>query len=800
MKKIFTIFLPMFFIAFTISTLAQANFSTSLHATRAGKAYWYNSAQGGFEALSNVPIGQIGCQQCHGPTDANGNAYTGTYTPGCFDCHKSNFSVEESQCISCHGRQNTERNLGFTDVHRTANMKCWDCHTSNDMHGNGTSYNSLHEAGAMEADCENCHKEGGTAPIYDHSKVDPHNGKLACTTCHAETVIACYSCHFESQVETHLKRAYKSINGFILLANRVRDGKIVPASFQSITYQGKTFTAFGPYTPHTIKKEGRTCNDCHNNAAAKEYNSTGKIVFTTWNSADSTLSWKKGIIPIPEDYNTSFKMDYISYTGSTSDPVAPSKKWQKVKDTNDGVQMMYITPMTENQIDLLETNFGQIWNNFETSLHKTRAGKDFWYGKNNGGFEGLTNIPIADLGCKDCHGPTKATGEAYMTPFEGASCYDCHDQNGNVSQNQCLSCHSRQKTEISSMQLTDVHRSANMECFSCHKSEDMHGDGNTYNSMLEPGAIKADCSNEGCHTTVPAGHESKDPHGGKLHCTSCHAQTVISCYNCHLESQLEHNKRAVKPLNGFVFLVNRTKDNKIYPASFQSVTYDGKAWIAMAPFTSHSITKTGARKCVDCHKNFGGNVDAINEYNTNGKISFATWNEVDSTLSWKKGVIPLPSDYATKLKMDFLTYTGSPADPVVASKKWAKIGKDSPDGFQLLFATPLTKSQMAKIGFDTTLTSVRNDNLNPNQYSLEQNYPNPFNPSTTISYYLPKASNVELKVYDALGNLVKTLVSRQQAQGKYDVNFDGSNLSSGVYFYQLQAGEFKATKKLILLK
>lgn len=65
---------------------------------------------------------------------------------------------------------------------------------------------------------------------------------------------------------------------------------------------------------------------------------------------------------------------------------------------------------------------------------------------------------------------------------------------------------------------------------------------------------------------------------------------------------------------------------------------------------------------------------------------------------------------------------------------------------------------------------------------------------------MPKASNVELKVYDALGNLVKTLVERQQDEGKYDVKFDGSNLSSGIYFYQLQADGFKATKKLILLK
>jgi hypothetical protein len=88
----------------------------------------------------------------------------------------------------------------------------------------------------------------------------------------------------------------------------------------------------------------------------------------------------------------------------------------------------------------------------------------------------------------------------------------------------------------------------------------------------------------------------------------------------------------------------------------------------------------------------------------------------------------------------------------------------------------------------------------PSSYELKQNFPNPFNPTTNIQYSLPKASTVRLKVYDILGRLVQTLVNSEQNPGNYSVTFNAENFSSGVYFYQLQAGGFTETKKLMLLK
>lgn len=88
----------------------------------------------------------------------------------------------------------------------------------------------------------------------------------------------------------------------------------------------------------------------------------------------------------------------------------------------------------------------------------------------------------------------------------------------------------------------------------------------------------------------------------------------------------------------------------------------------------------------------------------------------------------------------------------------------------------------------------------PANYMLEQNYPNPFNPTTTIGYQLSAVSQVTLKVYDVLGREVTTLVSRKENAGSYTVRFDGSRLSSGVYFYRLTAGGFTNVKKLMLVK
>ncbi|MBL7127711.1 MAG: T9SS type A sorting domain-containing protein [Ignavibacteria bacterium] len=88
----------------------------------------------------------------------------------------------------------------------------------------------------------------------------------------------------------------------------------------------------------------------------------------------------------------------------------------------------------------------------------------------------------------------------------------------------------------------------------------------------------------------------------------------------------------------------------------------------------------------------------------------------------------------------------------------------------------------------------------PSSYSLSQNYPNPFNPATNIRFDLPKSGSVKLVVFDALGREVATLVNEKLQTGTYEVDWDGSNYSSGVYFYKLMTGDYVETKKMLLVK
>ncbi|MBI4536076.1 MAG: T9SS type A sorting domain-containing protein [Ignavibacteriae bacterium] len=446
--------------------------------------------------------------------------------------------------------------------------------------------------------------------------------------------------------------------------------------------------------------------------------------------------------------------------------------------------------------------------NFNNSLHKTRNGKPFWYNSANGGFETFTNVPMSSLGCVECHGPTDADGQPYPANYS-PNCIDCHPSNSafnpdSIKVTQCYGCHGRQATEANQLGYNDVHRSRGMKCWACHTSNDIHGTTATPNSMLEPGAIEVDCDD--CHTTAGGtlpDHTAWDPasHNGKIHCTSCHARTVISCYNCHFESQVQaHVKRAKQPIHGFVMLANRSKDGKVYPMTFQSLTYQGNAFAAFGPFTSHTITDSG-RVCLDCHVNFGGQIQAIQQYNQTGQMKFATWNSTDSTLSWLRGIVPMPSDYQRAFKMDFITYMGNPSDPPSPSKNWVSIGKEAWDGHQMFFATPLTKVQMAKLGFDTTQTTAVPGEGMPGEFKLHQNFPNPFNPTTEVEFHLPASDVVSLKVYNLLGAEVKTILGNESLDaGTHTIKFNAEELSSGIYLYRLTTSRFNATRKMVLLK
>ncbi len=113
----------------------------------------------------------------------------------------------------------------------------------------------------------------------------------------------------------------------------------------------------------------------------------------------------------------------------------------------------------------------------------------------------------------------------------------------------------------------------------------------------------------------------------------------------------------------------------------------------------------------------------------------------------------------------------------------------------------VTLDTFGVMGAKEFVTGVENNNnVLPTTYTLGQNYPNPFNPSTKINFSVPKEGLVSIKVYNSIGQEIATLVNENKSAGNYTVNFDAARVSSGIYFYKIVAGNFTATKKMILLK
>ena len=345
------------------------NFPTSLHATRTGKQTFYEASDG-FFTLTGIPYNDLVCGNCHASTYADGTAVDAeTYEPSCADCHEDpdnpTSDVADSVCLGCHGRQGAEQNL-FSDVHRDAEKGCMECHTDREMHGDGTEYTSFLEEGAMDADCENCHVEGGSAtpPSTEHTSHVIHGDKLHCSACHVASVSTCYNCHFESEVAEVGKRFFNQAprTGFKMLMNH--NGKVHTATFQALVHEGETFVAIAPFYGHSISKEDIECSSCHyddgdGNPILGEYADTGKIVVTSWDAeAEGTdrLVGPTGVIPIPPDWQTALEFAFLDYTGDATDAISGTDNlpfWEYLKSTADGSHIVFGEPLTAEQIEAL---------------------------------------------------------------------------------------------------------------------------------------------------------------------------------------------------------------------------------------------------------------------------------------------------------------------------------------------------------------------------------------------------------------------------------------------------------------
>ncbi len=184
---------------------------------------------------------------------------------------------------------------------------------------------------------------------------------------------------------------------------------------------------------------------------------------------------------------------------------------------------------------------------------------------------------------------------------------------------------------------------------------------------------------------------------------------------------------------------------------------------------------------------------------TNGLVDGKYWPGSDlvydniATNGPREWLFIFDEPYSTALNSTYINNILDPTAPhrVMYMATWNRINQaifyKKSSGVTQLLITPL-------------ITAVSYENDLPLNFSLSQNYPNPFNPTTSISFSIPQAAFVTLKVYDVVGREIANLVNEFRDAGNYKFNFDASQLSSGIYFYQLRAGEFTQTKKLILMK
>lgn len=293
--------------------------SSSLHFTAGGMGYWYDKARGGLESITGVPYNDLGCKNCH--------------IESCDVCHKAEqdgklvytneAAAEQDKCLKCHAREASimkiNEKTGTPDVHHTAGLKCMDCHTAREMHGDGTKYVSMKQKGAMDANCEQCHDK-----IEKSISHIIHGSKLDCNACHVQQVVSCTNCHFETMVKEG-KRVAIPVSGWSFLMNY--NGKVTSANMQTFVAPGnKTFMIFAPQFSHSVSKEGKKCEDCHNTANDKEIEN-GAINLTWLDGGE--VKQAKGTIPVVDGvlYNSVFQNYQSGNWTPIIDPVKPKVQY-----------------------------------------------------------------------------------------------------------------------------------------------------------------------------------------------------------------------------------------------------------------------------------------------------------------------------------------------------------------------------------------------------------------------------------------------------------------------------------------
>lgn len=312
-------------------------FDQSLHHTSRGLGYWYGREQGGVEQMTGVPITQMNCLNCH--------------VQSCDACHAKTvdgrqvYSTEQARsqaaCIECHGIGNVEaakKNNEFVDLHFERGMKCLDCHTSREIHGDGQAYDTYAQEGVLEASCRKCHDQ--VSAIKSHTV---HGDKLDCNACHVKELPSCLSCHMDTRIKEGKSHSLPLKDAFFLVNSR---GRVTLATCLTFVFQNKTMIEFSPSFPHTVAKQGRACPECHATPIVRDIR---KKTFRPAAWTEAGLKNVPGVIPVLEGWD--WKFPFLNYEQG---------KWVLIPNPDKPrVQYAgYCTPLSAEQFKKLELEPG----------------------------------------------------------------------------------------------------------------------------------------------------------------------------------------------------------------------------------------------------------------------------------------------------------------------------------------------------------------------------------------------------------------------------------------------------------